>query len=180
MIRLALPLVGLLVGVGCSFCPTPACTAWLYVDLTTPTWTVGTYLLDVEAPDRALHCTIGIPRPGAAPTLADVACGDQVVRGGFVFDTGGSNDPQLVELRGVLGSGADRPAQATVRVRHRSPAGQEAVLLDEPRALPWGNRPPPSKTCAVDCATAELVVEVPEVVGTERNAGGDPNGGVPP
>lgn len=161
MLRLLAVAALLLAHLGCGPCPPSACTAWLKVDLRTEAWTLGTYLLDVEGGGQALRCTLGVPQVGAAPTVSDVECNDLVVRGGFVFDTGGTIDPTLAEVRGPFGDGSTRPDRVSVRVRHRTPAGDEVVLIEEEREVPWSARRASRGSCAVNCLTAVVGVELP-------------------
>lgn len=145
----------------CTKCPAPPCTAWLDVTLREDVWVKGTYRLDLEGAVDGLSCTVGVPQPAALPTTADVDCNGLVYKDGVVFDTGGTIDPTLVQVRGKVGEGLDRPSSLRLRLVHTSPSGVLTPLRNEVIPVVWTDRRPPSRTCATDCATAFLTVEAP-------------------
>jgi hypothetical protein len=149
----------LLVLAGCT-CPRSLCEQWLVVTVTTATWTVGTYRVDVVSGTAEMHCAIVAREADVPPTPYDITCNQLVISEGFDYDTAGNVDDEVLELRMTTGQGADVPDGATVQVTWEG-EGTSVPLVDEVVFLDWHDHSALNGSCVRGCFDAVIPLDLP-------------------
>jgi len=136
-------------------CPSVSCPASIKIELTSPAWPQGVWVVQMTGDGLDARCTILVEAAGEAPAVQDIGCGDAGLRAG-ALDTGWSSALGPLQIEARAGGDLGDVTLAVTRT-----AGQEVTSWTWTEAPAWREVNPPAGTCFVGCRAGDLALTLP-------------------